>query len=559
MKHYSKITAGILACLLLAAATYFWINAFQDSLYNFRSPLHGSPPVPGKPLGEPLTRRVVFVLVDALRLDTSLQPEVMPFLNELRWQGAAATMHSRPPSYSAPSYSVLLTGAWPDLSDGPAFNLDYAAIPAWTQDNLFSAARRAGLQTAVSGYYWFEKLIPHAAVSASFYTPGEDQVADRQVIDAALPWLRDGGYQFVLIHLDQVDYAGHYEGGPRSPGWAAAARRVDGLLREIAAPLDLRQDTLLVLSDHGQIDRGGHGGHDRVVLIQPFVLVGAGVRPGQYGDLDMVDAAPTLAVLLGLNLPASGQGRPRLEMLELAPVHVQTVQAALAQQQGRLLEVYQAAIGRPLQPAEPGQDAVLASQAALQAARTARLTAERLPRAGLALLVMLLLVAWLWRRRGPTLAWLLGGAAVYLLLFNLRYRVIDARQYSFSSVTGADELLLYCAGTALLALLAAWLVILPGLRPFRAGPRRSAELALQLALVCQFFLLFPVLWNFVQAGPLLTWTLPDIAGYFLALLSAIQVLVVGLAGPALAGLSALVVRLYMSKRWGSRAVSVPGS
>ncbi|NIU61838.1 MAG: hypothetical protein GWN66_11185, partial [Pseudomonas stutzeri] len=159
----------------------------MDSLYAYRSPLRDSPPSPGPPLGEPITGRVVFVLIDALRVDTSLRPDVMPFLNELRQQGAWATMHSRPPSYSAPSYSVLLVGAWPDVSDGPAMNLDYEEIPTWTQDDLVSAAHRAGLRTAVSGYNWFEKLIPQTSVDASFYTSGEDRVADREVVDAALP------------------------------------------------------------------------------------------------------------------------------------------------------------------------------------------------------------------------------------------------------------------------------------------------------------------------------------------------------------------------------------
>ena len=56
----------------------------MDSVYAYRSLLHAAPPAPGEPLGAPLTRRVVFVLIDALREDTSLKPDVMPFLNELR-------------------------------------------------------------------------------------------------------------------------------------------------------------------------------------------------------------------------------------------------------------------------------------------------------------------------------------------------------------------------------------------------------------------------------------------------------------------------------------------
>src|SRR5512143_3810416 len=207
------IIVGSLLFILVAALAGTWAASAITSLFDYRSPLRDTPPAPAQPLGQPLTRRVVYVLIDALRDDTSLQANVMPYLNELRSRGASATMHSRPPSWSQTGYTVLLTGAWPSVSDGPAFNLDYADIPVFTQDNIFSAAHRAGLKTAVSGYNWFEKLIPQSDVTASFYTPGEDRAADRAVVDAALPWLKSGNYQFVLMHIDQVDYAGHHEGG----------------------------------------------------------------------------------------------------------------------------------------------------------------------------------------------------------------------------------------------------------------------------------------------------------------------------------------------------------
>jgi hypothetical protein len=511
----------------------------MDSLYAYRSPLHDTPPAPGPPLGEPLTRRVVLVLVDALREDTSLQPEVMPFLNDLRQQGAWTTMHSRPPSYSAPGYSVLFTGAWPDLSDGPALNVEYEEMPTWTQDNLVSSAHRAGRRTGLSAYYWFEKLVPRAAVSASFYTAGEDSVADREVVDAALSWLRGGDHQLVFIHLDQVDYAGHYEGGPQDPRWEAAAGRADDLLREIADSLDLTRDTLLVVSDHGQIDQGGHGGQDAIVLVGPFVLVGAGVRPGHHADVQMVDVAPTLAALLGANIPASSQGQVLTQMLDLSPDQQQAIERALEAQQSQLVELYQAAIGRQV-AVEPGTDLVAAHQAAMEAARDARLKAERLPRTILALAVVLVPAGVMFWKRGRTLGWLLAGAVLYLILFNLRYALLDGRTYSLSSVASADELLLYCAITAALALIIAWLITSFGLGAFRRGPRRASELVLALTLVILYLLLLPVLWSFALNGALVTWTLPDMGSMFLAFISLIQFLVVSVFGLVLAGLTALI-------------------
>jgi len=542
MKRSLWITLGILACLVLAAIAYFWATGLMDSLYAYRSPLHSQPPAAGQPVGQPDTRRVVFVLIDALRNDTSHKPDVMPFLNELRQQAAVATMHSRPPSYSEPGYTVLLTGAWPDVSDGPTINLDYAQIPTFTQDDLFSASHRAGLKTAVSGYNWFEKLIPQKAVDASFYTPGEDQAADRQVVDAALPWLKDAGYQLVLIHIDQVDYSGHHEGGPQDPRWDAAAGRADDLLRQIAATLDLSKDTLLVVSDHGQIDQGGHGGQDPVVLVEPFVLAGAGVKPGDYGDVNMPDVAPTLAALLGVNIPASSQGHVRTEMLNLAPEKRQAIQSQLETQQSQLVQAYQAAIGRTVAP-QQGADTVAVNQAALDAARAARLRSERLPRAILALAGLLIPALALFRYRSRTVLWLLGGAVLYAVLFNLRYAVLDKRTYSLSSVTGATDLILYCAITAAVALLIAWLVVLLILKAFRGGAGLAASLSLGLALVTIYLLALPVLWSFLLNGALVTWTLPDFASTFLAFLSLIQILIVAVLGIVLTGVGALVGRL----------------
>jgi hypothetical protein len=542
----TKLFIRLLILLVLAITAYFWANALMDSLYAYRSPLRQAPPAPGQPLkpapGSPVTRRVVFVLIDALRLDTASNPEVMPYLNQLRQQGAWAAMHSRPPSYSSPSYTVLLTGAWPDLSDGPALNLDYENTPTWTQDNLFSAAARAGLRTAVSGWYIFEKLIPQEAVNASFYTAGEDRQADIQVVEAALPWLQ-GDYQFVLIHLDQVDYAGHHEGGPRDPRWNSAARRADDLLRQIAARLDLAQDTLFVCSDHGQIDAGGHGGQDAVALLEPFMLVGAGVRPGNYGDVDMVDVAPTLAALLGTNIPASSQGHIRSELLALPAQELDMIPVALQAQQSQLVSAYQAAIGagsgNPI-TTPAGQDNVKVYQAALENAHLKRLNAERIPRLLVALVAVLLPPVFLMRKRGRERLWLLGAAVIFVVLFNLRYAVLDQRTYSLSTVISSNELIQYCALTAALALLVSWLVFSLGMKVFRQPPRQAAEHSLDLALATSYLVALPLLYSFVMNGAVITWTLPGFLSMYLGFLATIQILIVAVVGLVLAGVAGLV-------------------
>jgi len=539
MKKYARLLLSLFVCILVMGVSYFWATGLMDSVFAYRSPLHNSPPTPGHPLGSPNTQMVVIVLIDALRYDTSQKAQVMPFLTELRARGASALMHSRPPSYSEPSYAVLLTGAWPDLSDGPAINVDYAEIPTFTQDDIFSAAHRAGLQTAVSGYNWFEKLIPQDSVSASFYTAGEDQVADRQVVDAALPWLRSGGYQLVLIHIDQVDYAGHHEGGPVDPRWDEAATRADDLLREIVSLMDLSKDTLLVISDHGQIDRGGHGGQDAITLLEPFVLVGKNVVPGEYADVQMVDVAPTVAVLLGTNIPATNEGHPRTEMLTFTQNQLNLISDALTVQQSQLANAYQTAIGHQVSVSQT-TDVVTATQTAIDAARQSRLNAERLPRAilGVLLVILLSLMFILLAKRDFLL--LLGGVVIYLLIFNIKFALLDHKTYSLSSVETSTSLIIYCALTTLIALVISWLVFMLGKNAFKFGSRLAAQVALTFILTTIYILSLPVMLHYVINGATVTWALPNFAISFIGLLFLIQALMVAAIGLLLTGISALI-------------------
>ena len=548
MKKSLLIVLSSVLCIILAAVAYFWVTGMIDSNYAFRSPIKDTPPAAGEALGKPSTGRVVIVLIDALRYDTSMNASIMPTLDKLRSEGAQAMMHSQVPSFSEPGYTTILTGAWPWLNDGPAFNLDYGKIPTWTQDNLFSAAHRAGLKTAISGYYWFEELVPQADVDLSFYTPGEDRKADVDVVNAVLPWLKDNKAQLTLIHIDQVDYAGHHEGGPRSKNWTDAAKRSDDLLAQIVSTLNLQKDTLLVISDHGQIDAGGHGGQDPICLKEPFVLVGAGVKPGNYGDVNMVDVAPTLAALLGVNLPASSMGEVRTGMLTLSDSVSAALPAAVEKQQTTLLNTFAAAMNVKLNAAQiPTGAEVSKYETVINDLRSSRENKERIPRAVIALVLVALVIYWLVRQwKKGALAWVIGGLA-FVSLFNFKYAIWDQKTYSVSSITSEADLISYVAIMAVLALLITWLAIMLDQRYFRLAPVAAAERMFGFVFTVAFIAGVPALIHFVLNGPLVTWTLPNYLFSFLFILSGIQIMVIAILGLLLVGLTVLLARMVAGR------------
>lgn len=527
---------GILGLVFLALGALTWAFGLMDSAQSYRSPLANIPPPPGQILGSPVTRRVVVVLIDALRYDTSINTTIMPFLNNLRTLGASATMHSQPPSFSAPGWATILTGAWPYINDSQLFNPpDPHSARPFTQDDIFADAQRAGLNTAVSGYAWFQGLLANSGVDMGFYTVGEDKAADSDVVNAALPWLNED-YQLILIHLDQVDFAGHHEGGPKSPNWNSAATRSDDLLRNIVSNLDLAQDTLMVISDHGQIDRGGHGGPDPVTLIEPFVLAGKGIVPGEYGNVNMTDIAPTLAALLGTSIPSSNQGHVLIDMLTLPSERNVALQNALIIQQTQLLKVYTKAIGSSINVGDG--EIVSATETALIKAIQARLSSERIWRNMLAAFLAILPGYILFVRKDRKALWLMAGAILYVVLFNLRYAIIDGRTYSLASIEGANWLIIYTGTTAFIAGLIAWLVPMIGLRAFAAGSLKIIVTTLGYIWFIIYLLALPILLSFAINGFSVTWTLPDWYTMFIGLLSLIQWLFVALAGLFLTGILA---------------------
>ncbi|HLA77768.1 MAG TPA: alkaline phosphatase family protein, partial [Vicinamibacteria bacterium] len=255
---------------------------------------------------EPVVPQVVLVLLDGLRLDTSRS---MPFLNEIRKRGADLEADIGLPSFSLPARATLLSGAWQDVH-GQTTNMKPRPIAV---EHLFQVARRRGVSTTLAaGPAPFELCDP--CVDRRLVVPEVHPGADLPALLAELA-LREGVVSEALgaesaglfmAELISVDEAGHQWGGV-STAYFQAARQVDDVVRRLVGRLDLTRTTVVITADHGHTDRGGHGGSEPLVTRVPAVLSGAAVRVGGRGRIRQVDLAPTIAVLLGLPIPASNQ------------------------------------------------------------------------------------------------------------------------------------------------------------------------------------------------------------------------------------------------------------
>lgn len=100
-------------------------------------------------------------------------------------------------------------------------------------------------------------------------------------------------HAFTLYETFLTDLAGHRRWGLEP---AAAVSRLDGLLAGVLAarPLDL---TVLLTSDHGNLEEAGHGRHTR----NPVPLLAVGPAAAAFAELTRLDeVAPRVRELLGV-------------------------------------------------------------------------------------------------------------------------------------------------------------------------------------------------------------------------------------------------------------------
>src|SRR5213593_4318947 len=128
-------------CVFVLAAAVAWAAESYESDLNVSRPavLSAAAPAPPRPRAGP--SRLVWVLVDGLRLDASRR---MPVLNRLRVEGLDVVARAEFPTFSGPQFVAQASGIEPAAS-----GVQSNGFPTVELDSVFRRAKLAGLRTAV--------------------------------------------------------------------------------------------------------------------------------------------------------------------------------------------------------------------------------------------------------------------------------------------------------------------------------------------------------------------------------------------------------------------------
>lgn len=265
--------------------------------------------------------KVLVVGMDGLRYDRITDADA-PNLKSLMANGTYGTslLYASPmaSTVSGAGWSTIATGVWPDkhgVKDNSFAGKNYGAYPGFIK-------RLASVRPALSTYV----AVDWAALDTQgTFTDGADgkvvydgdsdgyEVTDAQIIADSESVLRDQNPDVAFVYFGDTDEAGH-SSGAASQKYLDAIATQDGYLGRLLAAVKARPTysgerwTVIVATDHGHTDAGGHGGSS-IEERRTFVLaqgpgIAAGARPL---DTRLVDVAATVYRQLGI-VPAASWG-----------------------------------------------------------------------------------------------------------------------------------------------------------------------------------------------------------------------------------------------------------
>ncbi|KAL3656869.1 hypothetical protein V7S43_018210 [Phytophthora oleae] len=292
-------------------------------------------------------RRVVFVVIDALRFDfaatgsstqhSSFYSDRLPILNDTLTREPEHSLLLKfvadPPTMTMQRLKGLTTGSLPTFLD---IKDNMAASSQIVEDNLLRQLRAQQRGVIFMGDDTWDSLYAREFTrkfAFDSFNVKDLHSVDRGVTAHLFPELQKPDWDLLIAHFLGVDHVGHTH-GPSSVFMAEKLDEMNGVLEKLLQTLKDMPDgddvLLAVLGDHGMSADGNHGGASDEETGAALFLYSKGslVATGEEGDneevnelrkyaekirdssreVPQVDLVPTLALLSGLPIPFGNLG-----------------------------------------------------------------------------------------------------------------------------------------------------------------------------------------------------------------------------------------------------------
>jgi predicted AlkP superfamily pyrophosphatase or phosphodiesterase len=265
----------------------------------------------------PLARRVIVVVIDGCRLDRFHEAE-KPYLERLMAGGTVfESVETVYPARTVVCFSSMFTGAPPE-THGISSNLVLKL--GLRVESVFDSLRRSGKKGRLVGIAHLIDVFGDDVASVT--SVAHNDKIDQNLIAAARRELEAHDPDLLVLQLLAVDQNGHVR-GTYYPEYVERIEITDRLIEGFMGWCEehgyLEDAAVVLMADHGQgRGIGAHGHLSEGERFVPFALWGSGVAEGRVvKDLSSIlDLAPTVCYLLGVEPPGGSVGRVREEALE---------------------------------------------------------------------------------------------------------------------------------------------------------------------------------------------------------------------------------------------------
>lgn len=277
-------------------------------------------------------KRVILILVDALRYDFLIPPEKehprdpdspewfylgqMKQVEKMIKSGRASigTLLADPPTTTLQRLKALTTGTLPTFIDaGDNFSPDAAV----NEDSFIYQAAQLGKNVTLLGDDTWLSLFPNQFSKSAAYDSFD--INDLNTVDDKIaPKLQEevtssDSSSIIIAHFLGVDHCGH-RFGPSHPVMGATLRKMDRIISKTAESMK-SDDLLVVIGDHGMTSTGDHGGESDNE-VRAGILVHSKKHKIELPNrrIHQIDIVPTISLLMGLPIPFSNLGTVIREM-----------------------------------------------------------------------------------------------------------------------------------------------------------------------------------------------------------------------------------------------------
>jgi arylsulfatase A-like enzyme len=264
-----------------------------------------------------LEKKVLVIGIDGVRPDVLAELET-PNIDALVADGCfSATVQTKAQTISGPAWSSMLIGAWPEkhrVINNDLTPNNYAEYP----DFLTRLELVRPRLTTIAVIDWPPLGTPESggplisdSVDVKLNFDGETngyEEADAQSVAAMVRYLANQDPDAAFVYIGNPDVAAHDHGG-RSEEYYSAIRTADAQVGRLIQAMQGRptyeEENWLVLmsTDHGHKDEGGHGGQSPEEVTVFYLASGPSACKGAAeAQANIADVAVTAMTHLGVRI-----------------------------------------------------------------------------------------------------------------------------------------------------------------------------------------------------------------------------------------------------------------